>query len=524
MFLLFTALVGCNGSGDAFDPGPEPAYSAPEPALRRLTTRQYHNTVRDLFGDAIVPPASLEPDATLEGLPSLGATISSTSPLGVERYEAGARQLAEQVFAGDSDPLPCDPSGPGDANCAEAYVSTMGQRVFRRPLTAEEVSLYAGLVTGVAGESGDFRLGAEFALVAMLQSPYFIYRLEHTPGEAGLDDFELATRLSYFLWNGPPDAALLEAAGNGDLASAEGRAAAVDRMIADPRFRRGVRDFFIELYELDELSHLNKDPLVFPHASPELWASAKEQTLFTIENLVVDEDGDWRDLMTTRQAWIDHRLASLYGVPAPAPDGDVAAFGWVELPENGGRAGLLGHASVLGLHAHAVSSSATKRGQFIRTKLLCQAVPAPPADVDTSIPEATNAPTLRDRLLVHQEDPSCAGCHILLDNVGLGLENFDGVGRWRERENDTPIDPSGEVDGDPFDDAVGLGQALAAHPNFGHCLAERMTSYAVGHLPTGGEEALVEWLTRDFEGNGWSVKHLMRSIAISDAFAKGGVQ
>ncbi len=524
MILLLTTLMACNdGSGDAFDPGPEPEYTSPEPALRRLTIRQYQNTVRDLFGDDIVPPASLEPDTTLEGLASLGATISSTSPLGVERYEDGARQLADQVFAEGEDPLPCSPSGPSDTACAEEFVGTMGRRVFRRPLTAEETDLYAGLVTGVAGESGDFRTGARFGLVAMLQSPFFVYRLEHTPGEAGLDDFELASRLSYFLWNGPPDEELLQAAGNGDLATAGGRAAEVDRMMADERYRRGVRDFFTELFELGELSHLNKDPLVFPHASPDLWASAREQTLYTIETTVVDEDGDWREMLTSRRAWIDHRLASLYGVPAPAPEGDITGFDWVELPEDGGRAGLLGHASILGLHAHAVSSSATRRGQFVRTTLLCQAVPPPPADVDTSIPEPTNAPTLRDRLQVHQEDPTCAGCHILLDNVGLGLENFDGVGRWRERENDALIDPSGEIDGTAFDDAVGLGQAIAEHPDFGHCLAERMTSYAVGHLPTEGEEPLLEWLAKDFEGNGYSVRSLMRRIAVSDAFAKGGV-
>lgn len=517
MITSLLLLLACTGSDEAHDPGPEPAFSPPEPALRRLTIRQYQNTVRDLFGADIVPPSSLEPDATLEGLASLGAAISSTSPLGVERYESGAIQLADQRFSGAVDPLPCQPTGPADAACAEQYVREEGRRLFRRPLTDEEAQRYTALLLGVGADAVDFRAGARFALVAMLQSPHFVYRSEHAPGT--LDPYELASRLSYFLWNGPPDEVLLAAAADGTLETADGRAAQVDRMMEDPRFRRGLRDFFIELLELEQLSSLSKDPNVFPHASPELWASAKEQTLYTIEDLVIDRDGDYRDLMTGREVWVDSRLAALYGIPAPTLDG----FAWATLPEDGGRRGLLGHASLLGIHAHAVSSSATRRGKFVRGTLLCQVVPPPPADVDTSLPEPdADAKTLRERLLVHQEDPTCAGCHILLDNVGLGLENFDGVGRWRTRENDAPIDASGVLDGHDFADAVGLGEAIAAHDNFGPCLAERMASYAVGHLPTDGEEAWIDWLAEDFVASEFHVRSLMRRIAASDAFAKGG--
>lgn len=512
--LLF--ILACSGPDDAYDAGPEPGVVTPEPALRRLTIRQYQNTVHDLFGPEIVPPASLEPDATLEGLATLGAAISSTSPLGVERYESGAIQLADQVFAGANDPLPCQPSGPADAACAEQFAREMGRAVFRRPLTDPEIEAYTQLITGVGADAADFRAGARFALVALLQSPHFVYRAEHEPGQ--LDPYEHASRISYFLWNGPPDAALLDAAESGELGSVAGREAQVDRMMEDPRFRRGLRDFFIELFGLDGLASLSKDPTVFRYASPELWASAKEQTLFTLEHLLIDEDGDYRELMTSREVYVDRRLAALYDLPAPSVDG----FAWTELPEGSKRVGLLGHASILGLHAHAVSSSATRRGKFMRGTLLCQIVPPPPADVDTSIPEPdADSPTLRDRLLVHQEDPTCAGCHILLDSVGLGLENFDGSGQWRERENDVEIDASGELDGQPFEDVVGLGQAISEHGNFGHCLTEKLTAYAIGHLPEDGEDDWVDWLADDFENNGYHVKRLMRRIAVSDGFAKG---
>lgn len=511
-FTLF--LAGCSSS---YDPGPEPSVSAPEPALRRLTVRQYTNTLVDLFGADLVLPTSLEPDTTLEGLASLGAAISATSPLGVERYESAADLVAGQVFAdGSTSALGCEPSGPSDAGCAASFVASMGQRVFRRPLTADEADRFVGLVTSVGADAGDFAVGAHHALAAMLQSPHFVYRTEHQGGD--LDPYELAYRLSYFLWNGPPDEVLLAAAAAGELSDEAGKAEQVERMLEDPRFRRGVRDFFSELYHLERLGGLTKDPTVFRHSSSELWASARVETLAVLEDLVVDRDADYRELLDTRRTYIDARLAAVYGVEAPSVEG----FGWTELPEDAGRRGLLGHASVLGVNAHPTSSSATRRGKFIRGTLLCQFIPPPPADVDTSIPEASNAPTLRDRLQVHQEDPTCASCHIPLDSVGLGLENFDGIGRWRSRENDALIDASGTVDGTFFADAAELGTALAQHESLAPCLTERLYGYAVGHPVVSGEEEVVSWLHDDFAGNGFSVAYLMGAIARSDAFAKGG--
>lgn len=508
-------LAGCSPS--SYDPGPEPAVAAPEAALRRLTVRQYGNTLVDLFGEELVLPTSLEPDTTLEGLASLGAAISATSPLGVERYESAADLVAGQVVS-DGTSIGCTPSGPSDADCAGIFVRSMGERVFRRPLTDAEHERLTDLVVEVGGASGDFQVGARTALVAMLQSPHFVYRSEHTEGS--LDAFELASRLSYFLWNGPPDDELLEVARSGELLDPAVRAEQVERLIADARFRRGVRDFFSELYHLERLDGLTKDPTVFRHSSPELWASAKVETLAVLEDLVVDRDADYRELLTSRRTYIDRRLAAVYEVQAPSVDG----FAWTELPESSGRRGLLGHASLLGVNAHPTSSSATRRGKFVRGTLLCQFIPPPPADVDTSIPEASNAPTLRDRLRVHQEDPVCASCHVPLDSVGLALENFDGIGRFRLRENDAPIDPSGVVDGAAFADAAGLAEVLAVHEDLTSCLTERLYGYAVGHPLVEGEEDVVEWLHAGFEGNGFSVASLMGDIARSDAFATGGAR
>lgn len=510
--MLFLVLAGCGT--EVVDPGPEPSVSPPAPALRRLTIQQYSNSLVDLFGDDLVLPTSLEPDTTLEGLASLGAAQAATSPLGVERYEAAAELVVSQYVDGSR--YPCSPTGPSDAACARTFIETEGRRVMRRPLTNEETGRFTDLVLEVAGASGSFDTGAATALSAMLQSPHFLYRMEHTEG--ALEGFEIASRLSYFLWNGPPDERLLQAASSGELATKEGRRVQVERMEADPRFQRGVRDFFTELFHLDGLTGLTKDPTVFPSANPELWESARQQTLTVLDDLIVQRDGDYRELLTSRRTWIDRRLAALYGVPAPSVDG----FGWIELPESTGRVGLLGQASILALNAHPTSSSATRRGKFIRGTLLCQFIPPPPADVDTSIPEASNAPTLRDRLVVHQEDPTCSGCHIPLDSVGLGLENFDGVGQWRDEENYTPIDASGIVGQSAFQDAASMGAALVEQEAFTTCITERLYGYGVGHPVVRGEEDVLGWLHDDFVANGHSIRHLMTAIAVSDAFATGG--
>ena len=271
----------------------------------------------------------------------------------------------------------------------------------------------------------------------------------------------------------------------------------------------------MHLYKLDSIT---KDPLVFTHASPDLYASAKEETFQTIE-YILDNDLDFRELLTTQTTFVDRRLASLYGIPAPLSDG----FGEVTLTKQNGRRGLLTQASMLNLHAHATASSPTLRGIFIRKTLLCQPIPPPPANVDTSIPAATaEAPTMRERLEQHFEDPSCAGCHKMMDLVGLGLENFDGIGQWRDLENNAPIDPSGSIDDATFVDAWEMGSVVSEHPNLAPCLSDHLYSYAVGHRMTEAEEPHQNWLVDHLFYNDWSFTSLIRTIALSDSFRAHG--
>lgn len=533
--LLFGFALSCAPDKAPADSGPAaearppaPAVAPGAPVLRRLTRAQYDASIDDLLGPGLVLPAALEPDHEESGLAVVGAGVGAVSALGVERYEDAALSLAAQVVA---DPgrrgrvLPCAPASAADADCAATFAAETGALFYRRPLSDDEVARIAGVVTAVGASAGDFDVGLEFGLAALLQSPHFVYRVEHglpdaaDPSVRRLTGPELATRLAFLLWGGPPDAALLAAAAAGELDTPAGRVAVARAMLDDPRAARGVRTLFTDLFHLDALDAIEKDPLVYTHASPALAAAAREETLRVVESLALDGEADFLSLLSLESTFVDRRLAALYGLPAPDLDG----WGSVALSREGGRRGLLGHASILLLESHATRSSATMRGVFVRKTLLCQVIPPPPADVDTSLPEGSvDAPTLRERIAPHLEDPTCAGCHRLTDPIGLGLENFDGVGRFRSTENGATIDASGELDGTAFADAWGLAAAVEGHPNLGPCMVTHLFEAATGRVLAEGEEPLRDWLADGFAANGNVWSDLLLDLIASPGFDRVG--
>ena len=205
----------------------------------------------------------------------------------------------------------------------------------------------------------------------------------------------------------------------------------------------------------------------------------------------------------------------MYGVVAPTREG----FAKTTLPEDSQRVGLIGHASVLSLYSHPVSTSATLRGKFIRERLLCGIIPSPPADVDTSIPEPSGeTPTLRDRVAEHLENPSCAGCHNLMDPIGLALENFDGVGVWRADDEGHTIDPSGVLDGEDFSTPAQLADLLADHPNLTRCMVQHAIQYSTGNRLTPAQQQLVTYLDIEFAASEFRFKELLVALVLSPIF------
>ncbi len=517
--LCFAALAACR-------PAP-PEITPQEPVLRRLTEAQYVNSVHDLLGDDVFVPTSLEPDVRLGGLVAVGAAQASISPRGVENFEAAAYALAEQALdpARASDLVPCSPAGTIDAGCAEAFVAAMGRRAWRRPLTQAEIDPLVAVAGAAADQLGDFHDGLEFALAGLLMSPHFLYRTElGEPDPDGVWErrftgYDVASRLSFLLWNTTPDDELLDAAEAGDLTDDAGLAEQVDRLLGDPRAREGVRAWAADMLSLAELDDMEKDPATFVHVTDTLPAAAREETLRGVEALVFEDEAPLQELLTSRRTFLDRELATLYDVPAPARDG----FGEFVHGDDSLRVGFLGQASFLAPNAHPVSTSPTLRGMFIQRVLLCRTLPGPPADVDTSIPEPSeDAPTLRDRVLQHLEDPGCSGCHQIIDPPGLGLEHFDGVGRFRTTDGGAPIDASGDLDGVPFDGPVELAEAIAANEDFAPCMVQTMVRYANGNIARSGEFDGLLWLDDEFAFRKHRVQPLVEDLALSPLFRQAG--
>lgn len=524
--ILIVVASGCAGDG----PGePAPTVTSGPIAMRRLTEAQYRATIAEVLGGDIDIAGRIEPDNRRLGLLAVGASFVSVTASGFEQYEAIARNVAAQALDVDHrDALvACVPatSTAADDNCAEQFVRRVGRRLWRRPLADAEVQGRVAVARESATALNDFYAGLDTALTSLLMAPEFLFRLEQTepepshPSGRRLTSLAMASRLSFFLWNAPPDDELLAAGERGELVDEVGLATQVDRLLASPRVEESVRAFFADLFAFEDIEHglVRKDPVLFPAFSQTLINDAREQTLRVIVQHLLTEDGDYRDLFTTRRSFMTRPLGLVYRVPVQAP------MGWeaYEFPPGDDRGGLLTHVSLLALYSHPGRSSPTLRGKFVREVLLCQDVPPPPGNIDFSMfsdSTGANRRTARQRLSAHVANEACAGCHSLMDPIGLGLENFDGIGIQRATENGDPIDASGALDQMGFSDAVSLGRALASNPALGPCFIESWYRYALGRDAVEGERAYLTYLANQLSQSGYRVRDLLRRLALSDAF------
>jgi hypothetical protein len=491
--------------------------------LRRLSQDQYRQSIADIFGRDIRISGRLEPDPRRDGLIALGVANAAVGAAGFEQFDLAAREIAAQV----TDPLHrsalvgCQPRDPAaaDQDCARTFVTRVGRLLYRRPLEAAERERLVAIASQTAEVKRDFYSGISRSVATMLISPSFLFRTEravHDGHHYRLDDYSVASRLSFMIWNAPPDEALLGAAARGDLRTRAGLGAQVDRMMASPRFEGGIRAFFTDMLALPSLDGLQKDPAIYPRFTSRLAADAREQTLRTIVDALVRRNEDYRSLFTTRRTFMSRSLGLLYSQPV------TSISGWepYEFAEGDPRAGLLAQPSFVMSHSHPGRSSPTLRGKAVRELLLCQQVPAPPANVDFAVVQNVADPrfaTARKRLIAHNTEPMCAACHQLMDPLGLPLEGFDGAGGLRTEENGTPLDLTGEHMGRPFTGSVGLGQAIAADPALTSCLIDRLYSYGAGRVVNEQSDWL-EPIRRQYEMSDLKIRDLVRAIALSDEF------
>ncbi len=499
------------------------------PVMRRFTQEQYKHIIADVFGPDITIAGRMDPDVRKDGLLQIGATEATVTPGSLEQYDALARGIAAEVLAEKRRKafMPCTPASPtaADPACAKTVLAAAGRLLFRRPLTDQELTRNLEMTNAAAQKLGDFYKGLEFGLASLMVSPPFLFQKDAVepdpdrPGKIRLDAYSKASRVSFFLWNSAPDDILLTAAERGELNTRRGLERQADRMIASPRLKDGLRGFFSDFLQFSAFEALAKDPVIYPKFSQSVAADAQEQTLRTIVEHLVTVKGDYRDLFTTRKTYMSRALGVVYQVPVPAASDSE----WIpyEFPADDPRAGLLTQLSFTAMYAHPGRSSPTLRGKAIREVFLCQSVPVPPVNVDFSQFENTNNPvhkTARERLAIHATDPACAGCHRYIDRMGVALENFDGLGAYRERENGALIDASGEVDGITFTTPAGLGHAMHENPASAACLVNKMLAYGSGRLPAKSDIEWVKILEKQFAADGYRVPELLRRIVTSDDF------
>lgn len=497
-----------------------------------MTHGEYENTVRDLLGDTTHPAADFGAEEEALGFNNNAIALTTSSAL-VEKQLAAAEGIASRVTERLAS-LPwyrCSLSTEGDDVCARRFIDAFGPRAWRRPLTAEErdalFALYAQ-GTSIGGTNANnvalppFTAGLQVLITGVLLSPDFLYRVEAT-AEAGVvpvTDLELASRLSYLIWGSMPDDALLEAARRGALHTPQELASQAERLLDDPKARATVVDFHQQWLDFDRIHNVGKAAQVFPSWSNDIAALMETETEQFIERVVFDGEGTWDALMTAPYSYLNEPLASFYGVSWPGGSGDLV-FRKVPLDPLQ-RSGLLTQGSLLTINAHSNQTSPVHRGKLVRESLLCQLLPAPPANVQINVPEPQVGSTARERFAQHSNNPSCSGCHKLMDPLGFSFENFDGVGKWRTHDSGKLIDASGEVMVSdvtgPFQGAAGLGRRLLGSRQAQRCYVQQWFRFGVGRGETALDACSLERLDESFQANGHDVKKLIVSLTQTDAF------
>ena len=411
--------------------------------------------------------------------------------------------------------VPCAPSGPGDVACFRQTIETLGQRLFRRPLAADELTAYLGLQAFAAEDNPavahDFYTAVELVLRSMLQDPEFLYRIEIgrkaiEPNVLSLNDYEIASRLSFLLLGSSPDDALLAEASRGKLSLADQRRAQAVRLLEDPRARGQIHRFHAMWLGYRAIP-----------ASADLAAAFNLETTKLIDRVVFEQPASYLSLFAATETYLTDALADHYGLARPA-----GGAGWVPYGSSG-RAGILAQGSVLAAFSKFSDTSPTQRGIFVQTRLLCNVILPPPANVNVDQPPpATDSQCKQDRYAAHRTLPSCASCHDQLDPIGDGLESYDIAGRVRTHDDahaECAISGRGELPGfGAFSGPKELGQKLIESGRLEQCFVQQMLSYALGRPLRAEESGTVDSLSASFKASNYSFTNLLLDFVASDRF------
>lgn len=483
---------------------------------RLLTRSEYLRSVQDLLHTELDPTRNFPPEPVVAGFEN-DASSHQANPLLVEKHAEAAALLAADLLERGVDSVFNCQDDLRDAACAEAFIENFGRRVYRRPLSHAETASLLSLYERAAPSLGhDAALGA--IVEVALQSPQFLYRVEAPISQASgstvpLGPYEMASRLSYFLWGTTPDDTLLDAAASDKLRTPEQVGVQARRLVENERAMERAHEFHEQWLGLSRFSSMvARDDA--PDGATDAW---RESTLRFIDTVLWGETPTIENLFTSSLFYYDDTLANLYGQPSPG--------GWASIENPGERHGLLTQPGLMALFAHADQSSPIQRGVFLRENILCEEVRSPPPSIDTNPPDPDPNLTTRERFAVHTENPACGNCHRLIDPLGFGFENYDHLGRFRADENGLRIDASGdivdvtedEIEG-PFSGPKEMSDRIAESETVLSCLARKWFTFAMGRSHNEGDRCSIDNAVAASVSQDGNLQELLVALTKSPAF------
>jgi hypothetical protein len=506
--------VGTNppNTKDALDVGTVP--------IHRLSNEEYNNTVRDLLGTTLRPADAFLSEEAL-GFDNFAEALGM-NPRQVAGYYDAATKVAADVFGNmtaRAKVLTCDAAAAGDTTCARDIITKFGRRAFRRPLEDWEITELVSRYSEATGQGLNHADAVQHVVKVILASPQFLYRMEfdNAPESATmhpLSAYEVASRLSFALWSSTPDDVLLDLAGSGDLLKPETLQAQVDRLLSDPRSSALIDNFAGQWLGGRNLQDHVVDTTLFPAWNENLRTSMQGE-LGQYFDEFLHKDAPFDQFLTADFNFVDANLAALYGMAVPGGTGLVKVTNTTDH-----RRGFLGLAGFLTFTSRNTRTAPSIRAKWVVNGLLCMTLEVPANLMINPLPDQMPGQTVRQQLEIHRAKPECAPCHNILDPVGLGLEHFDAIGRYRDTyDGGVAIDTAGQLpDGSKFNDFEGLTQIVSKDPRMVPCAAEKLFVYGLGRSVDPSQPYLDQVVANWRTSGNLGLRGLIKQFVVNDTF------
>ena len=496
----------------------------PKKGLQRLPALDYDNAIHDLTGTTLRFSGTFPADGTVENFDN-AAESASLSPAWLARFVDAAVQVGDEVTASADDAAkrkgmyltvaPCAVDVK-DKTCLAQTARAFGRRAWRRTLQAQEIEQ---LVALAAADNNELPRQVGTLVTALLSSPHFLFRIERDASSSGasprpLSSYELASRLSSFLWRSTPDAELLAAADDNSLLRQEVLQAQAERMLDDPRAQSLITGFAERWLHLDRFAASVPSAENFPLFTAEVRRSMQAESQLFLNDFILG-GAPLRDMLTERYTYLDDVGAAYYGLPKPGSATPVR----VQLDGQGPRQGILTHGSMLIAGSTGESTSPIRRGKLIIGQFLCATPPPPPPGAEAAPEAAAGAVTNRQLLSSHTKDPACAVCHVGMDDFGFAYENFDAGGRVQQTDRGQPVDTSGRYMGrQAFENSQQMVAYLAEDPSVAPCFTKMLFTYAMGRAVVAQDDTTLAQLSSGFASDRQNVRHLIAAIVQTKPF------